>query len=77
MFVEVALFNDDLELRRLVRELLRSTYRLVDDVCGSAGLRREFVRRGMTLRVDVEATVGPDRNDLLRSKLCRFRSSNV
>lgn len=75
VFADAELFNDDLELRRLVRELLRSTQRLFVAVDGTlefeSVFRNELVRFGNTVRgtdavrdCDVEA-----RNDRLRSKL--------
>lgn len=80
VFVDAELFNEDRELRRLVRDPLRSTSieRLLFEPLSIARTRNEFVRLGVTvLRVFVDAKfVVAARSDRLRAKLSRFRSSN-
>lgn len=78
VFIEAELFNDDRELRKLVRDPLRSTSCLLDDIGPISLLRRsEFVRFGIMLVRECGVTfVEAARNDRLRSKLCRFRSIN-
>lgn len=89
VFVDAALFSDDRELRKLVRELLRSTSRLLSEIAAAAPLpadwptldcesvfRSEFVRFGSIVRW-TEVAVAGTRNDRLRSKLCRFRSNKL
>lgn len=75
VFIDVALFRDDRELRKLVRELLRSTSLLLCALVWSADFLNELVLRGMTLRL---VGAGADvLNERLRSRLCRLRSSKV
>lgn len=79
VFIEAELFNDDLELLKLVREPLLSTSCLLDAIGPVSTLRRsELVRFGITLVRECGVTfVEAARNDRLRSKLCRLRSINV
>lgn len=71
VFIDAELFSDDLELRKLVREPLRSTScRLVDIGAVSMLRRNELVRFGMMLdRVCGVTFVDDARNERLRSKL--------
>lgn len=72
VFVDAELFNDDRELRKLVREPLRSTTSVTRDftVIGASPPRRnEFVRFGNAPAVDVRSVELVDgiRSDRLRS----------
>lgn len=71
VFIDAELFSDDLELRKLVREPLRSTSCRFVDIGPVSMLRRnELVRFGMMLdRVCGVTFVDDARNDRLRSKL--------
>lgn len=73
VLIEVALFNDERELRKLVREPLRSTSRLLDGVAVSVVFRSELVRRGTIALFDGDAAA--DLSDRLRSRLSRLRSN--
>lgn len=88
VFVETALFSDDLELRRLVRDPLRSTAStelVVRLFTGPTDVppcpllsRKEFVRFGKTpVRNAMLGTVDGIRNDRLRSRLARLRSKRL
>lgn len=81
VLIDAELFNDDLELRSDVREPLRSTSCLFDDIVPVSMVQRnEFVRFGIMLdrecgiELDSDDVVLDARNDRLRSKLWRFRS---
>lgn len=77
VFVDVALFSDERELRKLVRELLRSTSRLCCIVFEfESDFFSELVRFGIiVLRTDEVLAEFEARNERLRSKLWRLRSS--
>lgn len=85
VLVDTALLSDDLELLRLVLELLLSTssLRLGIDLgrlrlcCDDSGLRSEAVRRGVELALREPVGNGATRNDLLRSRDCWFLASKV
>lgn len=85
VFIDAELFNDDRELRKLVRDPLRSTsfVDIVPMVSEPIVRRNELVRFGMILdrECGIELDIDDDvvlaaRNDRLRSKLCRLRSIN-
>lgn len=79
VFVDAALFNDERELRRLVRDPLRSTSNeRVPGPLSRVRARRDVVRIGaMVLRVLDDGTFdGSARSDRLRAKLSRFRSNS-
>lgn len=71
VFIDAELFNDDLELRKLVRDPLRSTSCRFDVIAAESTLRRsEFVLFGMMLLRDCGVTVvDAARNDRLLAKL--------
>lgn len=72
VFVEAELFSDDRELRKLVREPLRSTSCLLVDIEPASMLRRsELVLFGMMLVLVCggATVVEAERNERLRSKL--------
>lgn len=73
VFIEAELFSDDRELRKLVRDALRSTSVLLDGLIadGSTLRRNELVLFGMMLFRDCVIGVGVSaaRSDRLRVKL--------
>lgn len=76
VFIDAELFSDERELRNDVRDPLRSTSCLFDDIVPVSMVRRnEFVRFGIMLdrecgiEFDNDAVVLDARNDRLRSKL--------
>lgn len=73
VFVDAELFSDERELRKLFRELLRSTGRLCVDVISV--FLSEFVRFGSVVLRPMAAKF-PDRRERDRSKLTSFRSIN-
>lgn len=76
VLIDAELFNDERELRSDVREPLRSTSCLFDDIVPVSMVRRnEFVRFGIILdrecgiELDNDDVVLVARNDRLRSRL--------